>query len=614
MGSAVMAERFKVGQAPWELPEEPKQAQGAAASFKVGEAPWEKGESDVIDEAHPDISFTSRLIYKNLGTDQQSGLEYLKRENPTLQFDIRDNEIVAKKPQESKWRRLDPSGFDLEDVTDIGYDIPAAILETGASALGGIGGGLAGTAVAPGIGTGIGALGGASAAGAGTAGGLEAIRQGLGRTFGIKGSSDPEAIKYASMFGAASPLLFGTGAGVKQVGKYAAKKGLGQEATERLLRAQSGIPVKAKRSIAPKIGEKLSGISSDTLDYASKNLDEIKKAEDITEGAAVFQDLTEDLQSASLAKRQTIGSELGGAIDEIATEGLDIDDVREPLEDLISEYADKAARKQTKKARDDLDFIKTAFAEYMPDSTVKTLDGESATSLLRDLNELTQISRIPDTGKTKFFARKSDAEKALHRAASKAIKNLDSKIDAISGGRVKDLKSQYRKAVEVDQTLSRYFKDPEKTEATLRQLQSPRGKRSTKKVIKQIENYLGIPVYEQAQRSGVQELFARPAQDALSLGGTTSTSRTIGSSALGAALGYGIAQETGAVNPFYGTVIGGALGSRFGSPAAMRRWMELNRLGGQVSKGAQQLGPATLPATPQTFINTWQQLEQNNRR
>ena len=295
----------------------------------------EENDAPVVDEMHPDIGFKTRAVYKNFGNDSDASFNYLQKQHPELNFkkDPSGN-VLAKKPGEAEWRRLDPSGFDMQDITDVAYDVPAGLLEGGAAIFGGITGGVAGTGVAPGPGTVAGALGGASVAGGATGAGLEALRQKIGGFAGIDQEVNMDDVKMAGAFGAASPLLLGTGAGVKALGKAALKSGMKRSTLEG---AQRGLLGRGKSYLAPRIGEQLSGIPANLLNRANKDLDKIdapgaefsavEALEGVRKGALAGQDM----------KIKEVGDQIGAAID--ASEGtVALGQVKKDFVDLFKTY------------------------------------------------------------------------------------------------------------------------------------------------------------------------------------------------------------------------------------------------------------------------------------
>jgi hypothetical protein len=127
-----------------------------------------------LQETHPDVP---RLKVKNLAVSKEAARRFLQKKG----FQVSDLEgfnFALKKPDEDVWRVLDPEGFDLKDILDIGGDvaeIAGATVGAGLGAAGGLGGAAAGGAL------GAGAVGGLRAS-LGASLGLGTPEEALGRT------------------------------------------------------------------------------------------------------------------------------------------------------------------------------------------------------------------------------------------------------------------------------------------------------------------------------------------------------------------------------------------------------------------------------------------------
>lgn len=581
-------------------------------------APWEKYSEDVpekvVDERHPGISVKDRALFKNLAVDPAQGMQFLQEKYPDLTFKTGSGgEVLVRGQDETQWKKLDPTGFDIEDISDIAFDVPAALLEGGATALGGLGGAMASLPLG-----GIGAIPGAMAAGGAAGAGVETARQGLGKYFGVAEEFDPEQIKTAGMFGAASPLLLGSGAAVKQVGRYAAKKGLEKEAAEKILQQQSGLIGRgyagAKKAIAPRVGQLVSGIDKETLKWTAQNLDKINAAEDAYGQVAIYGELADNIQAGHLAKKQAASDAYGETLDQLDVV-VDVSSAEKPLNDLLARYEVKAMEAIEKfgdDAPNKVDFqnyvyLQGKIGEYSQGSGM--LQGKRAQEYLNTMNDLTGVRRSTTPGKLEVVDRE------LQNAAKQVTKNVDDVISKQgSGAAFKAAKGEYKKALSREKDVNKYFKDEETTERTLNNLLSPKKSARRKKVM-QLADDVGAPIDESARESIATSLFSRPSEDVLSLGGTTSTSRSIPLGAAGAGLGYYFSSQLGDGHGtgVAGALLGGALGRRLGSPATLRRAMELNQSLNKLGGGIQNIGPGALPAVPQSAVQLWQNLEQNRR-
>lgn len=161
--------------------------------------------TEEANEFHPDIPVSLRAAIKSFGGEETAkALEYARQQAPGLQWAQKDGTLYAKKADEKVWRKLDPSSLTpmeaVRDVLDLGYDIPAGAL-----------------AAAP---LAFGPLGVPASAGVGT--GLEALRQYIGKSMGIRQDYSPTEMTLQ----AAAPILPGVAAkGVKKAAGLTAKLG-----------------------------------------------------------------------------------------------------------------------------------------------------------------------------------------------------------------------------------------------------------------------------------------------------------------------------------------------------------------------------------------------------
>lgn len=189
----------------------------------------------VLDEAS-DIGVLDRLAVKNFGGKPEDQVAYLRESRPDLDIRIINNEIVAKKPTDAQYRKLDPGdaipgkGFDaglgsggilskakegLSDLGDIAFDTLAGGASTAAGAAGAIAG-------AP---TGIGAIPAAMGA-SGTAGtAMEGLRQAIGNYLRTAKGADVQQMALTGGISGLAPGLFGAGASEKAIAKAASQPG-----------------------------------------------------------------------------------------------------------------------------------------------------------------------------------------------------------------------------------------------------------------------------------------------------------------------------------------------------------------------------------------------------
>jgi len=180
------------------------------------------------DKDKADVSVGTRALSKNFGATPEEQMGYIRRERPDLDVALKDGEVYAKphgkmenyKPMDLPFSPLsDPLGTikDIpQDLLDIGYDVPAGFAQGALTTLGGL-------VAAP---TGPGAIAAASAASAASGGGLESLKQYLGKSLGVNKEMHPEEIAKVAAISAAMPTV-GRWA---STGYDAAKSGLSQVA------------------------------------------------------------------------------------------------------------------------------------------------------------------------------------------------------------------------------------------------------------------------------------------------------------------------------------------------------------------------------------------------
>ena len=165
-----------------------------------------KGVENVM---HSDLTKWDRFVVKNFGnSNTDESLKYLRKKYPKHMFTIgKDEAFLMRAKGEQSWKKLDPSGFKMDDMIndalDMTADVGAGLLEGGATALGALGGGLPG----------------AIAAGGASSAGLEALRQAIGTGLGANEGVEGSDVAWAGGLGAAGAGLLGAGVGKTMLGK-----------------------------------------------------------------------------------------------------------------------------------------------------------------------------------------------------------------------------------------------------------------------------------------------------------------------------------------------------------------------------------------------------------
>lgn len=574
---------------PWEQYQDQQTEQGPWNAYGEGNV---QAPEKIVNEMHPDIDFATRAIYKNFGADPESSFRFLQKKLPNLQLKKdKEGEVLAKRPEETEWRRLDPKGFDLQDISDIGYDVPAAVAQGAATAAAGLAGGAAGG--------GVGAIPAAMAASAGSGAALEGARQGIGSLFGIEDNASKEQALIAAAAGAVSPLMFGTGAGAKEALKYAGKEG-----AKDLLKTQRGLIGRGYDAIAgyvgPKLGSLVSGENAKVIKKAAEILPEIKAADTNPEIRSlplkeVAQEVPQKLKQVTTETGKRL-EDLRGMIDNqpgliltgegAATRGtgsIQATEFIQPFRDLAEKLSagGAATEAQLKDAQTLARVIEQEFKGLPENLTAAQVD-----TLRKRFKERAQQYGL-NYGKTGQAvggtegASAIDAQIALAFEESRKRMNdsIISRLEAMGpeyADEYAKLNDQYSYLKTVAKENNAKFKTSKSVSDFLA--------RSTKDDLEaqnliDIQNITGVNLEDLATRDQALRTFSKPSTEIRSLGGTTSTSRSIPLAVAGGTAGYYLGQQSGGeYSPFLAAVLGGGLGSKLGSPAAMRTYMNANQL------------------------------------
>lgn len=238
-------------------------------------------EDNILDEGS-DIGFWDRFKLKNFGGSLDDQLNYLRNDSDYADYDIKtyDGEIVAKKKNEEKYKKLDPSSWSLPELF---YDATDLVSDAGSMAADALGASLGASAGAVG-GFGVGAVPGAMAGAAAGSAGAEFLKQTLGKALGVQGDYDVGNMAMAGFFGAAPVGLFGTGLGKNFINKtlstedaarnYLKKKNLNiynevDEAGNLTNKLSQGSWDAAKNSLENSQGGLLSNISDKVVSFVT---------------------------------------------------------------------------------------------------------------------------------------------------------------------------------------------------------------------------------------------------------------------------------------------------------------------------------------------------------
>jgi hypothetical protein len=544
----------------------------------------EKTKRDYIEEVHPIFNttegFKARFVAKNFGNDSKAQAAYLAKTFPDHDVRIsKDDTVLIKGREEKEYRALDvPDQFDMQDLTDVTYDLGAGALEGTSTALGGLAGGTASIPLGPfgsigaGLTTGM-------AAGSAASAGADYLRQRIGQELGIPQEIDPRSIKAAAAIGGISPFLMGTGASAKQIQKAATKKGIdvateaGQEEFKQLVKSQQGklgdTYDRITRKTVPGFAEKLSGVSAKDYKRYIKNPQAMASISDagydnVTEDA--FQLLQERLNTRkdNLKKLYDIAYEKSGVTLDVSKMRKRIDDNIEMLENKFRSTGLKA--KEDVAYRDKLLELKNKLFNYeadvtvikqeptglfAPDGTPITRPVETVQAQVVDVGNILPANQITNKKATlEDYIKRGDlldadpAEKRLIGLAERLKKDISKAGEGDIPG-IEQLNREYETIFQDERDLITTFKNPKTKRSkyhefdlrgqaaldTFRNKNAPAQR--VKRLIKSFDKRYGSNLEETGDMMRTHKLLEFPSERPISSGGATSTTATINAQELG---------------------------------------------------------------------------------
>lgn len=540
------------------------------------------GKPRVNQEMHPDISLSDRAIIKNFSNSPDASVAYLAQKYPSHDVAVnQQGQLIMKRKDEVDFKVIDPdtgifSTDIINDITDVGYDVPASAIEGGAATLGAIGG-AALTAPYGGWGAIPGAMGASAVVGAGD----EALRQKLGQVLGIPQDVNYGDVALSGGVSAVSPLLAGAGKApgiLKMTKDFTTQKAL------------------------PKLGSILSGVSSDSLlnysdDALRAQLKNLEKdgVEDFS--AQAFDKLKNYVETRQL----NAGKQMSKAIDEtgrlvdvkpakdsfrIASENLVNDELLTNSDVIKKQKLDDALKQYFGKTDEIINPLNgQRFTNYVeiPDN----LPAKKAFQLQQDLKEV-----------AKFNKDMTPEDYLLKSSARDSYFNINKALDEASDGLTSKAKEQYKAALDAEAELLPKFEGSTRADSiqkTYKEL-STMGKDSRRILAERLQKLADDGQLDLTNEAKILSTFRElgdPKLMPISSGGTTSTSRSIPLASMGALVGgfsgnqLGITGQPG-VDSGLGALGGAAAGTLMGSPAAMKNYIRMHRA---MSRGVKTLTP-----------------------
>lgn len=581
----------------------------AALSGSVQKKPKEE-QFNVLNEGS-DIGALDRAAVKNFGGSTEDQIDFLKKRNPNLEVREWEGEIIAKKPEEKSWKKLDPGGMAnldpremFKDALDVGTDIGSGALSSIAGAAGAVPGALGGFGVG-GIATGAAAAGAASA-------GLETVKQSIGKALGTRKEFSGGEIATSGLLGGLTTGLLGGGAGKKLIEKAAenpqvVKKILSKimetipadlgEATKKELtknlieEGQQGVLKGAFKGII----SKWSGIPKTVLETASKevpqktildlaerglNVNPAKKYTNLEfadvlerEGLADVGEFSADtIMNAIQTAKQETGSKIQSALDASGKTG-NVPELVAPLRSLFDKYQKEFSITQSPIFQKRSEQVQSLLDQIGPAENVPL------GSLFNIKNELADIIDYS----------KSPLSQLKEGAVSKEIRNA--LIDSEQGinnlikktlPEVGEAQKQYAKHMDLTRYLAPKFKDADTSIKTIQNVETLRNP-TLKRVIQQFEEDYKVDIIPLADAAETWKYFGRPAKEPVgSMGG----GKVLRGGSLGASAGYLTGLLTGIPGAgAAGVAIGGGLGALSSSPAAMKGLLQAETASGRAIGG-----------------------------
>jgi hypothetical protein len=506
-----------------------------------------------------DIPFADRFAVKNFGGSPETSIAYLKKNNPGLMFKQDDSgAIIAKKPEDKEWNALDPEGFDLQDVTDVGYDVVSGL---GSGAL----------TAAAGLGAGASTMGGAAipaamAAGGASSAALEALRQRIGQGLGThEEDMNTTDLALAGGLGAVSPLLFGTGA---SAGKIAAKAGQ-EKAGQNLLGSIGQGTFKAltegeKKTAAELLANSQKNIfsrmfmGSDVAQNASRQApDVVKQAlgkagqslSQLDAGDTMYQkgmsdvvvNLANNVKDKVWNLKSGLINEFENALAKVG--GVDPKPHYQAFDDLLNELKSSdlpIAPKQAAKLEASLDdlFFKTVEG---PDGepvkvAIDALSGKDAMRLKQELKDLSSTFVSTDGKPVHSKEVMMTANKAMFSISDA----LEQKLNEAGG---KGLTGRYKDFSRIEERLEPFFDDPDRMFSFLRTANNKAKKQISQEVGK-IDREYNLGIRDVIDQIEVMNVYAKAPWNPIS-DATTSTTKTLNAARVGGTGGRLVGRATG---------------------------------------------------------------------
>jgi len=546
----------------------------------------------ILQEEHPDVGLLERAKLKTFGNSPESMAKALAM-NPNMEamVDDKTGQVIVRTKGAADWNVLDPeTGVDvtsLQGLKELGkdalegtYDVGTGLVEGAASLGAGVGAGA--------VTGGLGAIPAAMATGAGVSAGNEALRQKIGQYLGIPQDVNMDDVKMSGAFGAASPLLLGTGGGLKNVSKNALKNEL----------FQSGlIGTGGKKAIAGG-AELFTGIKGDLFKRATKDPVLMKSIADQGEDV-----VANDAIGNLFSKVEDRYKELGQRINEKlrkSGEMVDISESKKAISNMMGKVSNEAKDGFSPEDKAKLgaltDLYSNTFQRTVDVPVGLGISSKSTmTSEVPDLVPASEAFKIKeeltnaaDFLSDKFRGNKSQSDKTIASVA----KNAYGKTSEAISNSLKDapaINKEYQDTLKDIDFIKNKFKNPKAMlgddlafdEKGAKQLYKigGGGDRALERKVSAIDKQYGTNLVEESKNISASNLSQDAGWFNKSVRGVTSTSRTNVGQSMGAAAGIGLGSMLGSDGSLESraglAAAGGALGAFATSPRAFMNYLKM---------------------------------------
>ena len=451
------------------------------------------GKNVKVEPGKLEIPAEYRLAAKNLARDPSDAAKWYTKQLPQYEFVNYLGDVVGRvKGTTGPFKRIDPGLLEMpgapvtaritegvQDVGDVVLPFAKGAIETAAAGLAGTAAGTAAGLAGPAA-AGAAAMTAGSIAGAETAAGLEKLTNKLAQEIGFDQKDlTPQDLADIKKFSMLSTVFLGTGAG-KNMAKKGAEKltktSLGKKLAERaglstedladrVLRAQSGIPMKTVRNTRDILFGPLAGNSREEMRLLGKHMPDIlrmekedlpfaflfskmrynfdkqlqtvkkKTAEQIRKVVPDNAEVSLDkVYDAWLAEKRRLKNSIKNEYDQQAVDQLD---------SLFKKFMSKKVKVKIRR-RGKLNKRTRYVRDFIP-GTIPAKDALDLVMKLRDLDKsLQQFYRTRNVSHVASSVGEDQISNSLSRISRNAVKSIDEQIESIVPGKYKQAKENYR--------------------------------------------------------------------------------------------------------------------------------------------------------------------------